>query len=268
MDTLLAAAKHAAFEAGKAIMELYEDGSYDLKSNNTPVTLADTAAHNIITSILGATSIQILSEESEGIALPYPETLWVIDPMDGTKGFIHKDGEFSVMIGLLVNGEAVLGVVYLPTENSFYYGVKGQGAFYEKDGVCTKLTVASSKSPLRFLQSRYNTTPYIEHIVHDLSAVSILRGSIGIKAGNVARDEGDFFFTNGPLGEWDVCAPSIIMEEAGGRVTDLDGNRLTYGTENHLIQRGLVFSNASCHDTVLASIKKIEAEHTSFSKLF
>lgn len=256
MNTLLAVAKHAAQSAGLAIMDLYDSSAFELKSNNTPVTLADTTAHEIIMTELKETNISILSEESEGVTLPYPERMWIIDPMDGTKGFIHKDGDFSVMIGLLSDGYPTLGVVYLPVEQSFYFAISGEGAFYEKDGVVTKISVHPTNAPLRFLRSRHNTSPFIDSVTLDLQAENIPKGSIGIKAGCIGQNEGDFFFTDGRLGEWDICAPSIIMEEAGGKVTDLHGAKVFYGTKNHLIEHGVVFSNGACHDRVLNAIQK------------
>lgn len=255
MESLLETAKMAAREAGEAVMELYASAEFETKSDGTPVTAADFAANEIILRHLDTTGIPILSEESEGITLPYPDTLWIIDPIDGTQGFIDKSGEFAIMIGLLVNGYPALGVVYAPTQKTIFYAMKGQGAYRENDGVVTKLMVTSiQEAPLRFVRSKNHFTPFMESVAQSLNAVTIPCGGIGIKASLVAKNEGDFFFTKAWLGEWDVCAPSIIMEEAGGCVTDIYGKKLFYGTKNHHLEDGAIFSNGVCHEAVVNAI--------------
>ncbi len=255
MDTLLKKVIHAAQEAGDEIMRLYTVTEFETKADGSPVTIADMRSNEILTTHLASTNIPILSEESMGIPLPYPERLWIIDPLDGTKDFIKKNGDFSVMIGLLEHGKPVLGVVYAPAHKALYYAMRGAGAFVERDGIVTPLAVSQrSDQDLRLIRSVNHFSPRMEAVGKKLSATFHPHGSIGIKAGLVSEDIGDFFFSWGNLGEWDVCAPEIILTEAGGTVTDCLGNPLSYGTVTHKIEHGLVFSNGACHTRLLQAI--------------
>jgi len=255
MDNLLKKAMMAAQEAGAEIMKQYASPAFTTKTDGSPVTLADTGANSILISHLTPTGIDILSEESGLIPTPYPSRLWVLDPLDGTKDFIHKTGEFSVMIGLLEYGRPILSVMYVPVDGTMYYALKGAGAFVIKNGVTKKLIVSDrEKNDLRYIRSVNNFTPEMEHVAQSLSATLHPHGSIGIKAGLMGEDYGDFFFYSGKLGEWDVCAPELLVTEAGGTVTDLENNLLEYGTSDHRIQKGVLFSNGVCHARVLQAI--------------
>jgi 3'(2'), 5'-bisphosphate nucleotidase len=256
MDTLLRIAVSAAREAGEAIMDLYETTAFETKKDGSPVTIADHKANEILLARLGTTGIPILTEESDGIVLPYPSRLWVIDPIDGTGGFIQKTGDFSVMIGLIEDGRPILGVVYAAAHDMLYYAHQGAGAFKEHAGGTTRLMLSETPaSPLRFICSRNHYSPLMQEIAEKVGAVGIPYGGIGNKAGMLVDGDGDFFFTGAALGEWDVCAPSVIMEEAGGIVSDCAGDPLFYGTKNHLLERGAIFSHPACHASVVDAIK-------------
>lgn len=264
MNQLLDTAKIAAHEAGDAIMKLYADTDFETKTDGSPVTVADGVANDILLTHLTETGIPILSEESIGIATPYPERLWILDPLDGTKDFIHKTGDFCVMIGLLEHGKPILGVVYAPAHDTLYYATKGNGAYKEHAGVTEKLVVADTHTgALRFVRSVNHFTEGMQTVSEKLEAEHVPRGSIGVKAGVVAENMGDFFFyPNAPLGEWDVCAPQCILEEAGGIVTDTYGNPLVYGNKNHRIEHGALFSTKACHEHVLTTIlENIDEQH-------
>lgn len=263
MNELLKIATTAAREAGAEILRLYETTEFETKLDGSPVTIADTNANKIIISYLEKTDILILSEESDGVPLPYPEKIWIIDPLDGTKDFIKKNGDFSVMLGLLVNGTPALGVVYVPVRETLYYAVRGAGAFKVHNGTTTPLKVSDREAVgLRCIRSVNHFTPRMGAVTEKLSATLHPHGSIGIKAGLLSEDAGDFFFSWGNLGEWDVCAPEIITREAGGRVTDINGNALSYGTPDHRLEHGIVFSNTKCHDKLLDAIRTTP-QHTS-----
>lgn len=256
MDTLLQIAIVAAREAGAKILELYTTTDFDIKTDGSPVTIADTSANEILHKHLKETDILILSEESTGVPIPYPSKMWIIDPLDGTKDFLNKTGDFSVMIALLENGRPTLGVVYAPALDTLYYATKGGGAYVLKNGVTTRLQVGNRDTgTLRFLRSVNHYTPNMAQVAEKLGAELCPRGSIGIKAGLLGEDAGDFFFSWGRFGEWDVCAPEIITEEAGGHVTDCLGHELVYGTLDHLVEHGILFSNGACHEQVLDAIR-------------
>ncbi len=257
MNPLLEKAIIAALEAGKEILSLYATTDFERKEDGSPLTIADTRSNTILLRHLSETNIPILSEESTGISLPYPSQMWIIDPLDGTKDFLKKSDDFSVMIGLLENGRSTLGVVYAPVSDTLYYAEKHGGAYVVRNGTTTKLvTGTQSSEPLRFICSVNNFAPYMEEVAHALSAVKTPRGSIGIKAGLIGENKGEFFFSKGNFGEWDVCGPEIIMTEAGGCVSDCSGNPLVYGTTDHRVEHGIVFSNALCHEQVLTAIRK------------
>lgn len=257
MNPLLTLAIHAATEAGREIKKLYATTDFERKDDGSPITIADTRANDIIIGHLAKTGIKILSEESTGVDLPYPSQIWIIDPLDGTRDFIEKTDDFVVMIGLLQEGRPILGVVYAPIHETLYYAELGMGAWKMQGDVVEKLTVSSRTEDLRFVRSIHHATHEMQEVAKKLGATFLPRGSMGIKAGMVCEGEGDFFYTRGKVGEWDVCAPEIITLEAGGTVTDCNGNSLFYGTEDHRIQDGILFSNTVCHEHVLNALKPI-----------
>lgn len=256
MNPLLTLAIHAATEAGKEIKELYATTDFEQKDDGSPVTIADTRANKTLFKHLSPSGIQILSEESPGVDLPYPNQMWIIDPLDGTRDFIKKTGDFVVMIGLLTEGRPTLGVIYAPIHETTYYAEYGMGAWKMQGDVALKLTVSTRTEDLRFVRSIHHATPEMQEVAKKLNATFLPRGSMGIKAGMVCEGEGDFFYTRGKVGEWDVCAPEIITLEAGGCVTDCNGRPLFYGSEDHRIQNGILFSNTVCHEQVLTILKE------------
>ncbi len=257
MNPLLEKAITAAREAGKEVLSLYATTDFERKADGSPLTIADTLSNEILIRHLGETSIFILSEESSDVVLTYPPRMWIIDPLDGTKDFLKKTDDFSVMIGLLEGGAPTLGIVYAPVSDTLYYAEKNKGAYVVRNGVTTRLeTGLQSNEPLRFICSVNNFAPYMEDVAHALSAVKTPRGSIGIKAGLIGENKGEFFFSKGNFGEWDVCGPEVIMTEAGGRVSDCNGNPLVYGTVDHRVEHGIVFSNTLCHEQILETIRE------------
>ncbi len=162
------------------------------------------------------------------------------------------------MIGLLQNGRPVLGVVYVPNENILYYASEGSGAFMEKDGQITKLSVSTNTPPyLHLIRSRHHYTPFMETVSKKLSIEKATpHGSVGVKAGLLGLNDGDLFFYTGPLGIWDVCGPEIIVREAGGAVTDINGNTISYEETDYRISKGVIFSNSASHSHILTAIKE------------
>ena len=159
MENLLKIAIEAALEAGKAILEIYNSGEFDveIKGDKSPLTKADKASHNVIMSFLKKTKIPVLSEE--GREIPYEERknwkqLWIVDPIDGTKEFIKRNGEFTVNIALVVNSTPVMGVIYVPVPKELYYGNVEVGTSFKVtvdaessvDDLIAKAKVISPKS--------------------------------------------------------------------------------------------------------------------------
>lgn len=259
MHPLLNIAITAAREAGDFIMTQYGAPDINTKDDHSPVTQADMGAHDRILLHLRHTDIPVLSEESsetEFPTFPYPDALWIVDPLDGTRDFINMSGDFSVMIGLLEKGQPTLGVVYAPAHNTLFSATLGHGTYMEHNGVTQRLQVSNRTSPdLRFICSKNHFTPYMEAVAAKLVVSnSTPHGSVGIKASILGANLGDFFFYTGALGVWDVCAPQLIATEAGGTVTDMHGSPLAYATMNHRLPTGVVFSNTVCHEEVLTAL--------------
>ncbi len=243
LEKLLEIAKEAAKAAGEDILEIYESGDFSIeaKSDNSPLTMADKAAHNRIVSFLEKTEIPILSEEGKDVSFDERskwEYFWMVDPLDGTKEFIKKNGEFTVNIALIHNGESILGVVYPPVIGEMYWAINGTGAYVEKDGDVTKLSTTKkqlSESGMRVVASRSHMSPETEAYVAKLDNPSIVSKGSSLKFLLIASGSADVYPRLGPTMEWDTAAAHSIVKEAGGSVVLEDGETpLTYNKENLL----------------------------------
>ncbi len=232
-----------AYQAGKVIMEVYESGFHiEEKSDHTPVTEADLAANNIIeTSLKELTPhLPILTEEAT--ITPYSERknwqrYWLIDPLDGTREFIKRNGEFTVNIALIDGDESVMGVVYAPVIGVLYYAAKGQGAFKQastnepvtiqvREKCADKTVVACGRS---------HPTEEVIHFLDNLGEHEIIRVGSALKSCMVAEGKADLYPRLGPTSEWDTAAAQCVVEEAGGAITDTNMQRLRYNTKEDLL---------------------------------
>lgn len=233
----------ACLEAGKEILQIYDSGDFSIeaKADNSPLTMADKAAHNKIVSFLEQTDIPILSEEGKSIAFEERskwEYFWMVDPLDGTKEFIKKNGEFTVNIALIHQGRPVLGIVYPPVLGEMYWAIDGQGSFKEMDGEVSKLSTSQKKlsaKELKVVASRSHMSPETQDFVDQLTEPKIVSKGSSLKFLLVASGEADVYPRFGPTMEWDTAAAHIIVTEAGGSVTleDRETN-LSYNKENLL----------------------------------
>jgi len=235
-----------ACDAGAAILAIYEDEqswSVEKKSDNSPLTKADKTANDIIVAGLNALDIvyPIISEEQK--LQPYTERqgfdkFWLVDPLDGTKEFIKRNGEFTVNIALVQAGRPVLGIVYVPVTDDIYWAAKGRGAFHVKGGQSTQLHAAQYKDVdqgLKIVCSRSHintdTQSYIDQF--DL-AEAVSKGS-SLKFMLLAEGSAHIYPRLGPTMEWDTGAAQIILEEAGGEVLHSETMMpLTYNKEDLL----------------------------------
>lgn len=242
-EDLLDIAKEAALEAGKEILKIYESGDFSIeaKSDDSPLTKADRAAHKTIVSFLEKTSLPILSEE--GREIPFEERstweyFWMVDPLDGTKEFIKKNGEFTVNIALIHKGEPVLGVVYPPAIGDLYWAIKGQGAFCNQNEKLVKLNTTKSSlevSGLKVIASRSHMSNETKEFMDKLKDPEIVSKGSSLKFLLVSSGEADVYPRFGPTMEWDTAAAQIIVSEAGGRVVLEDQvTSLTYNKESLL----------------------------------
>ena len=232
-----------ARRAGEAIIEVYEgpDFNIEVKGDDSPLTRADVAANAIIVEGLKrlTPSIPVLSEESKQV--PYEErkawtTYWLVDPLDGTKEFIKRNGEFTVNIALVSGGEPVLGVVFAPVLDRAYYAAKGHGAF-RQDGAAAPnpIKVADYRGArLKVVASRSHAGPDLEGFLARIGDYDVVSMGSSLKLCLVAEGAAHLYPRLGPTMEWDTAASHAVVNEAGGSVTDLNDVPLAYNKENLL----------------------------------
>lgn len=236
-----------ARKAGAAIMEVYQkDFEVEFKEDESPLTEADKQAHNVIVAGLEALGLDIpvLSEEGKGIAYEERknwEYFWLVDPVDGTKEFVKKNGEFTVNIALIHKDTPVLGVVYAPALNEMYSAKKGEGAF--KDGQKLPLKTAADRANYTIVASRSHmsaeTQQFIDAIETSKEKELISIGS-SLKLCLVAEGQADIYPRLGPTMEWDTGAAHAIAEEAGFK---LEKFSFENGYEPHLYNKENLLNN-------------------------
>jgi 3'(2'), 5'-bisphosphate nucleotidase len=247
----------AALLAGEAIMEVYggADFGVETKQDESPLTLADLRAHRIIADLLKETGIPLLSEE--GAHTPYPERscwerFWLVDPLDGTKEFIHRNGEFTVNIAMVEQGRSQFGVVYAPVLKELYVGIPGKGAFRcRKEKNFTQpldyLLQFADPLPLKEPDPKYfrvvasrshfneETRAYVESLDIAEKEISLVSRGSSLKLCMVASGEADIYPRLGPTMEWDTAAAHAVVKAAGRNVCRHDnGEELIYNKENLL----------------------------------
>ncbi|MDX2030306.1 MAG: 3'(2'),5'-bisphosphate nucleotidase CysQ [Blastocatellia bacterium] len=265
MEKELEVARQIAREAGKILLEFYRDGAeVKWKGHDDPVTAADHAANEFLVRELGRRFPEdaILSEElpDDSVRLGR-ERVWMVDPMDGTKQFIERIGEFAVMIGLSIGGAAKLGVVYHPTPDRMYYAAPGIGAYIE-DGMTTRrLRVDATADPARMLaaMSRSHHNPKVDRVLAQLGVgQKIASGSVGLKIGLIAETRAHIYLHLGArTNQWDTCGPEAILREAGGTITDIHGNAMDYNRPDIRNRHGIVASTGVIHGQIIEAIAEL-----------
>ena len=255
-----------AKSAGEKVLELYKKGAgVTYKNKKEPLTEADLASNEIVLAGLKENYPDdfILSEEcKDNLDRLSSRRVWIIDPLDGTQEFVDRVDQFVVMIGLAVDGEPVVGAVYQPTTGQCWSASKGNGATLEEaDGRTRTLQVSdrASGDNLRMVITRSHPFDGIEEIqtALDLSDIAQI-GSVGLKAGAITTDDADLYVhVSKYTKEWDSCAPHAILKEAGGLMTDLDGNELTYNNENVFNSGGILATNQAVHDDALNAVRPV-----------
>ena len=253
----------AARAAGNIIRTIYET-NYTVeykRGDNSPVTLADREANQKIHAMLQAAFPDYgwLSEETvDSSARLTAHRVWVVDPMDGTQEFIQKIPEFAVSIGLIEAGWPILGVVYHPILDHLFWAVRGQGAWCGSRPLRVPETPRLAEATI--LSSRSETKRGEWKDFRSLFRARPL-GSIAYKLACIANAEADASFTLVPKNEWDICAGTLLVEEAGGRVTTLSGKPVRFNQPTTLLQ-GLVASNGKLHPQLLKLVKpRLTARH-------
>jgi len=232
------------------------------------VTAADREANELIVDRLRKEfpADGILAEESTDTEDRLEkDRVWLIDPMDGTKNFIRRDGDFAVQIGLAVNGESVLGTVYQPVREVLYRAVRGGGSWIEeKTEPARRMTVSSRTNPNEMVlaSSRSHRSPRMERVVSTFQFKDeVRRGSVGVKIGLITEQQADLYLHLSPsTKQWDTCGPEIILQEAGGRLTDLFGDPLRYNGIRIDNRNGIIATNGAAHEMVIEKLKPLLRE--------
>ena len=232
------------------------------------VTAADREANDLIVRRLALEFPDdgILAEESKDTERRLEkDRVWLIDPMDGTKNFIQRDGDFAVQIGLAVNGESVLGLVYQPARDILYRALRGAGSWIESKGQKAGRMSVSARTKAHDMvlaSSRSHRSPRMERVVSTFGFKNeVRRGSVGVKIGLITEQQADLYLHLSPsTKQWDTCAPQIILEEAGGRLTDLFGQPLRYNGVRIDNRNGIVATNGAAHEMVITNLQPLLRE--------
>jgi len=259
LQALLPDVIRIAKEAGKAIMEVYQgEFSVTRKADASPVTAADLAAHEVIEKGLSALPWQlpVLSEES--VLAPYFvrqewQHYWLVDPLDGTREFIKRNGEFTVNIALIHEGISILGVVYAPVTGDLYYAAQGAGAFHQADQseprqiharalALPHITIAGSRS-----HSQVRMQHFMDQLSRNYSPPQVISIGSSLKICLVAEGRADVYPRLGLTSEWDTAAGQCVLEQAGGHLVDMAGNRLIYNSKESLLNPEFFACGATPH---------------------
>ena len=271
-DHELFVALELAREAGAAILDLYE-GPLDIEQkasadDREPVTQADKLANEIIVARLRQEFPDdgILAEESTDTSHRLDKArVWMVDPLDGTTGFIEGNGDFAVQIGLAENTQCVLGVVYQPLTGILYRAVRGGGTFVERPDFEPQQSRVSDHreiSTMRLAASRSHPSPRMDKVLQAFGLTEkVLRGSVGIKVGLIVEQQCDLYVHLSPrTKQWDTCAPEVILHEAGGRITDIFGRPLRYNHADVQNRNGIVASNGVSHGRIVELLQPLLAQ--------
>ena len=258
-DALLRTAVSASLSAGRAIMEVYgRDFAVSYKADSSPLTEADTAADGLIAAALQRDfpGYALLSEEraDDPARLGNP-FCFIVDPLDGTKEFVKKNGEFTVNIALSYRGRSVMGVVYAPALDELYFAAEGLGAFYcpaasKKDdpiGAAQPIRVSDRHENLVMMLSRSHTDDETRALIEaNRSRIAETRpAGSSLKGCLIARGAADLYYRNGPTMEWDTAAVQCVAEQAGAVFRQGDGSEMTYNRADSLNRKGFYIINAA-----------------------
>ena len=256
MNTFKELVIEAAYVAGEAILEVYNSNDFnvELKGDSSPLTLADKKSHQAIVAKLNTTPYPILSEE--GRAIPYEErknweTFWMIDPLDGTKEFIKRNGEFTVNIALIHNQKPVFGVVYAPVLDKMFVGGINEGAELLENSTTTKLDgTPSISSNVRIVASRSHLNKDTEEFINKFQRSEIVSMGSSLKFMVVAEGKADIYPRFAPTMEWDTAAAHAVLNAIGIQVTNTVSNKELLYNKEDLLNPYFLVNNLQDNDAV------------------
>lgn len=251
-----------AYTAGAAIMEVYieyDDIGLEHKSDNSPLTIADKKANDIIIERLNNLSVNypVISEENK--AIPFSirnkfDRFWMVDPLDGTKEFIKRNGEFTVNIALIENGYPILGVVYAPALDEMYWAAKGLGAYKVRNNINHKIIASefdASDSELRIVCSRSHMNDPTKSFINQFKNPELVPTGSSLKIVFLAEGKAEIYPRLGPTMEWDIAAAHIILEESNGRLQNAkDLSSISYNKQDLLNPYFVAYGNGDISSLV------------------
>ena len=262
-ERLIISTVEIAKEAGEAIAEIYSsDFDYQFKKDLSPITAADKLSHNIITERLKTLTpeIPILSEENCDI--PYKirsqwTQYWLVDPLDGTKEFIKKNGEFTVNIALIENNNPIFGIIHIPVTNETYWGSQVNGTFYStENNDAEQISVSDNyQNPMRIVASRSHPSEMLNSLLEKIIDYEIIEIGSSIKFCLIASGQADCYPRFGPTSEWDTAAGEAIVRFAGGQIVTTNGNSIKYNLKGNYLNPNFIVSNDKINaDRILSLI--------------
>jgi 3'(2'), 5'-bisphosphate nucleotidase len=238
-------------DAGHAIMEIYKtDFNIEIKDDQSPLTKADISSHQIITRSLKklTPNLPILSEESKNIS--YEERskwkmYWLIDPLDGTKEFINRNGEFTVNIALIYRNRPVLGIIHIPAYKETYWGHNHYGSYFiNSDSVQKKISVSKrNRNKIKVIASRSHKSKNLSSFLKNLGNYEVIYAGSSLKFCLIARGQVDIYPRLSPTSEWDIAAGEAILSNAGGTLRTLNNKVIIYNQNIDFINPSFVASN-------------------------
>ncbi len=236
-----------AAEASEAIMKIYgRDFDVEYKDDRTPITEADKVSDSIITAGLKKAfpGYAVLSEETKDDRTRLLNDLcFVVDPLDGTKEFVKKNGEFTINIALTFRHESVCGVIYIPVSGETFYASKGNGAFMAVGGKHVRINVSDRTGDIRMAVSRSHTSDKLDELIKRNNIKNTITAGSSIKGCLIAKGEAEVYYRFGHTMEWDTAAMQCIVEEAGGIFRQMDDTPMYYNRYNTLNKKGFFVLN-------------------------
>jgi 3'(2'), 5'-bisphosphate nucleotidase len=238
--TLLKDLQLLVHQAGEAIMQVYQTADFGIetKKDDSPVTKADLDAHYCLIDGLAklTPNIAIVSEEDPASQI-VPQThncYWLIDPLDGTKEFINRNGQFTVNLALIEDNAPSFGFVYTPIDQTLYWGGQHLGAWRLRDNASEPLHTQACQTPMRVVASKSHLNQATRDFIANLGDTTLVQAGSSLKLLRIAEGEADIYPRLAPTCEWDTAAAQAVLEGAGGKVTQVDGSAMQYGKANIL----------------------------------
>ena len=233
--TLLKALQLLVHQAGEAIMQVYHTADFGIetKKDDSPVTKADLDAHYLLIDGLSklTPNIAIVSEEDPASqAVPQEHNCyWLIDPLDGTKEFINRNGQFTVNLALIETNSPSFGLVSTPIDQTLYWGGQHLGAWRLRDNTLEQLHIQTCQVPMRVVASKSHLNEATRNFIASLGDTTLVQAGSSLKLLRIAEGEADIYPRLAPTCEWDTAAAQAVLEGAGGKVTQVDGSPMEYG---------------------------------------